>query len=80
MLTLTRRRGQVIMIDDDIEITVLLIDDHEVRLGFKAPQEVSIQRQEIYKRIKHEQRRAADKKPVSPLEVPVSVKRRKNPA
>lgn len=52
MLTLTRHRGESIFIGDDIEVLVLGIDEYgQVELGFLAPQEVKILRDEIAVRI-----------------------------
>ncbi len=55
MLILTRRCGETICINDDIEVTVLSVKGHQVRIGIKAPEEVSVHREEIYQRIQAEQ-------------------------
>ena len=49
MLVLKRRVGQVIWIGDDIELVVLEIDAH-VKLGFFAPDDVNIVREELLPR------------------------------
>jgi carbon storage regulator len=54
MLVLSRRRDQSIMIGDDVEITVVDICGDKVRLGIKAPAEMSVHRREIYEAIKEE--------------------------
>lgn len=51
MLTLTRSVGETIRIGDDIEIHVVEVRGGTVRLGFKAPREVAIHREEVYKQI-----------------------------
>ena len=57
MLILTRRCGETICIDDDVEVTVLSVKGHQVRIGIKAPDDVAVHREEIYQRIKEEKER-----------------------
>lgn len=47
MLILTRRYGEAVNIGDDIKITVLGVKGNQVRLGFDAPKEVLILRDEL---------------------------------
>lgn len=54
MLILTRKSGEVLVIGDEIEITVLGVRGQQVRLGIKAPKDVSVHRQEIYDKIQSE--------------------------
>lgn len=54
MLHISRRVGETINIGDDVTVTVLGIKDDVVRLGFNAPQELKIYRQEIYLKMKQE--------------------------
>jgi carbon storage regulator len=54
MLILTRKVGEVLVIGDEIEVTVLGVRGQQVRLGIKAPKDVSVHRQEIYDKIKSE--------------------------
>ena len=42
MLILTRRSGETIHIGDDIEVTVLAVTGHQVRIGIDAPQEIPV--------------------------------------
>jgi carbon storage regulator len=51
VLTLTRTIGETIRIGDDIEVHVVEVRGNTVRLGFKAPREVSIHREEVYEQI-----------------------------
>ncbi len=60
MLVLTRKKEQSLVINDDIEITVVDIQGDQVRLGIKAPKSVSVHRKEIYLEIQAENRRAAE--------------------
>jgi carbon storage regulator len=54
MLVLSRTTGKAIIIDDNVEVTVLGVQGNSVRLGIKAPKDVSIHREEIYQRIQQE--------------------------
>lgn len=51
MLILTRRITESLMINDDIKISILGINGRQVRLGIDAPKEISVHREEIYKKI-----------------------------
>ena len=48
MLALTRKVGESIIIDNNIEITVLEVKGEQVKLGISAPKEIAIFRKEIY--------------------------------
>ena len=50
MLVLTRRIGETIIIDQDIEVTVVAVQGDRVRLGIKAPPSIRVDRQEIHER------------------------------
>ena len=52
MLVLTRKTNECIIIGEDIVLTVVEIRRDKVRLGIKAPREVSVHRREIYEAIK----------------------------
>ena len=55
MLILTRRVGETVIIGNDVDVTVLGVKGNQVRLGVKAPREVSVHREEIFQRISREQ-------------------------
>jgi carbon storage regulator len=56
MLILTRRVGETVMIGDDVTVTVLGVKGNQVRVGINAPKNVAVHREEIFERIKREQR------------------------
>jgi len=51
MLVLTRKRGQVVMIGDDIVVKVVDVTGDYVKLGLEAPKDVSVRRLEVYETI-----------------------------
>ncbi len=59
MLVLTRKKGQSIVIADEIEITVVDVGSDSVRLGIKAKKSIPIYRREIYDMILKENIAAA---------------------
>lgn len=56
MLVLTRKaREELVIPESDLVITVLEIHGDRVRLGFSAPSNVRVYRQEVWQRIKSEE-------------------------
>jgi len=51
MLILTRRVGEVMIIGDDVSVVILGVKGNKARLGITAPKDITIHREEIYKRI-----------------------------
>jgi carbon storage regulator len=51
MLVLTRKIGETVVVGNTIRITVLELSHGVVRLGFEAPPDVSIYREEIHREI-----------------------------
>lgn len=47
MLVLTRKRGELIQIDGNIQVTVISVQGNRVRLGIEAPDSVSVRRGEL---------------------------------
>jgi len=58
MLVLTRKTGEGIIIGDDIKITIVELKGGGVRIGIDAPREMKIHRQEVFDRIKQENKEA----------------------
>ncbi len=54
MLVLSRKRGERIVIGPNIELMIVDICGNKVRLAVAAPRDVSIHRQEVYRRIQDE--------------------------
>ena len=53
MLILTRKKGQSVIIGNDIVVTVISDNGGKIRLGIDAPDNVSVHREEIYARIQN---------------------------
>ncbi|RRJ62301.1 carbon storage regulator [Paenibacillus oralis] len=51
MLVLRRKVGEAVMIGDEIQVQILGIEGDQIKLGFLAPKDVSILRQELYQGI-----------------------------
>ena len=62
MLVLSRKAKQRIVIGENIELIVVAVSGDRVKLGFNAPSEVQIHREEVYERLQAE-RRSADEIP-----------------
>jgi carbon storage regulator len=59
MLYLTRKIGESVIINDDIEVTVIDIRGKSIKLGFTFPTDATVLRREIFERIQAENRAAA---------------------
>jgi carbon storage regulator len=54
MLVMTRRIDERIMIGPNITLTILAVQGSQVRIGIDAPRDVTVHREEIYRRIELE--------------------------
>ena len=59
MLVLSRKKDQGIIIGENIELTIIEIQGDQVRIGIKAPKNISIYRKEIFLEIQNENKKAA---------------------
>ncbi len=51
MLALSRKKNEALVINNDIEITILDIRGDQVKIGISAPKEVPVYRKEVYLQI-----------------------------
>ncbi len=54
MLVFTRKKGESLVIGNEIEITILNIGSGSVKVGITAPRHISVHRLEVYEAIKSE--------------------------
>ncbi|GMT42570.1 MAG: hypothetical protein IEMM0002_0981 [bacterium] len=59
MLVLTRKTGESINIGDDIKLSIIGIKGKSVKIGIDAPISTAIHRQEIYEKMKEQNRNAS---------------------
>ncbi len=62
MLALSRKKDEAIIINDDIEVTVIEIKGEQVKLGITAPKSVPVYRKEVYVQIQAANKEAAAQK------------------
>jgi carbon storage regulator len=63
MLVLTRKKGESIVIQDQIELTILSVEGDTVKVGISAPKHVDIFRKEVYLSIQE-----ANRESVAPIQ------------
>ena len=67
MLALTRRKGESVIIGDNVEVVVLSVMGEQVRLGIIAPKRIPVHRKEIYEQIQAENLQAKDAANISAI-------------
>ena len=60
MLYLTRKVGESVVINDNIEVTIVEVRGRSIKLGFDFPPNVTVLRRELYDKIQNENRAAAE--------------------
>ncbi|MDU5105255.1 carbon storage regulator CsrA [Clostridium sp.] len=60
MLVITRKKGESILIGDDIEITVSKVEDGSVKLAINAPKEMTILRKELFEEVENQNKEASN--------------------
>lgn len=68
MLVITRKTDESLIINDNIEITILEIGKDRIKVGINAPKEISIARKEIYV-TENENRQASEALPADVLKL-----------
>lgn len=60
MLVISRKKGESLLIGDNIEITIAKLDDGSVKLAINAPKEMRILRKELYNEVKEENQKSIE--------------------
>lgn len=58
MLALSRKKNEAIIINNNIEVTILEVKGDQVKLGISAPKEVPVYRKEVYVQIQNANKEA----------------------
>ena len=67
MLALTRKKGESIILNNDIEISVLELRGDQAKIGINAPKEVPVYRKEVYLQIQRENEAASSSESLAAL-------------
>ena len=68
MLALSRKKNEALIVNNNIEITVLEIKGEQVKLGISAPKEVPVYRKEVYVQIQEANQEADSMEGLSALQ------------
>ena len=60
MLALTRKKGESLVINNNIEITIMEVRGDQVKVGIAAPKEIPIYRKEVYLQIQEANKQALE--------------------
>ena len=60
MLALSRKRNEAIVINNNIEITILEVKGEQVKVGIAAPKEIPVYRKEVYLQIQEANQEAVN--------------------
>jgi len=60
MLALSRKKNEAIIINNNVEITILEVKGDQVKIGIAAPKEVPVYRKEVYLQIQEANKEAVN--------------------
>ena len=67
MLALSRKKGEAIIVNNNVEITIIEVKGDQVKLGISAPKSVPIYRKEVYEQIQEANKEAMNSAGVEAL-------------
>lgn len=79
MLVLTRKKGQKLIIGDNIEVIVLETRGDSVKIGIKAPKNIPVYREEIFEEIKKANQQATRNVLIADLDLAFNLFEKKKP-
>ncbi len=60
MLALSRKKNEALVINNNVEITILEVKGDQVKVGIEAPREIPIYRKEVYLQIQEANKASSD--------------------
>ena len=60
MLALSRKKGEAIVVNNNVEISILEVKGDQVKLGITAPKEIPVYRKEVYVQIQNANKEAVN--------------------
>jgi carbon storage regulator len=70
MLILTRKLGESIIIDENVQVSVIEINNNNIKIGVNAPKELTIYREEVFLKIKEENSQSSSSGIVDFIDIP----------
>ena len=67
MLALSRKKNEAIIVNNNVEITILEVKGDQVKIGISAPKEVPIYRKEVYLQIQEANKEAGNAEGIEAL-------------
>lgn len=67
MLALTRKKDESLVINNNVEITILEVRGEQVKIGITAPKEIPVYRKEVFRQIQEENKQVLDQKNLEEL-------------
>jgi len=60
MLALSRKKNEALIINNNVEITILEVKGDQVKVGIEAPREIPVYRKEVYLQIQEANKESSD--------------------
>ncbi len=67
MLALSRKKNEALIINNNVEVTILEVKGDQVKIGIEAPREIPVYRKEVYLQIQEANKASADGSAVDAL-------------